>query len=858
VAADLPATYARGFSYGIVNTGGWPGTGVGIWLAFKFEPNSDATLQIYSDNAGALYSRYGTTSWTAWSGLGGHITTLALADAITLYPEGTSTMAVLSSNGWPENGQALSVYNGSNAGSQLVFGISGEIYKRRYNSGGPWSAFEALGGSGGGGSVTNDEATQMLLRNVAQIATVTETLTGSQDSVASPSLYFTTGTFKGYLAKCSNSGTIDTVIVPVQPNSIDGVTRVKVFIYNVSTTTLDGDTLGSLIVEKEIMYSGKEDRLDLVPIRLDAPVVLPASVAIGYHADGHIALYGKSGSGSGGSRPAAFVAPNTSDIDSPTWNAFGAGSLPADVWVRTGSKSDAYTVALNSSLVSGLGNNEAVINTHKVRDFVDAISNRIYGASNKLIKVAFIGDSLTARGESSGGYFQELSELLYSEYGFGGAGWITLTTAATEGGQPTDMFSTVVTNGGDITFVDETSAKGLHAGHTLLGISGTVGFGQVVSFFSEAKIYWIRQSGGGEFRYQIDGGAWTTVNTAGAEAHQITTISGLTRDVHTLRIEGLSGVSMINGVELLTEAGIVLYNLANGGADTNDYAPLSATTVWRNALTAIAPNLVLIALGTNDKRLDIPTGTYTTNIGTMITGIRTARALTDIVLVAPNDHDPTAPGTATMGDFATALRAYANTNGHCFISVYDLAGPYADMNSRGWMDGLSPSFHWSEEGGRVQARLFYHRFFRTMQDVRRPVTDIAMHANGSAALSMTNLAAAETRLTNSVRGRTQIDLSPYRQIMIVAEPGTASTNANARAFLRYATTIGGTYNAIGDTSVGSNETISLATGPSVDLKTVWIELPEAAKTNVWLDIATIDGNGTGDNPTIASVHIRLR
>lgn len=868
LASDLPSTYSDGFSFGIVSTGGWPGTGVGIWKAYKRQ-GTNLVAQEFLSSSGTKYTRYGTSGWPAtWGASNGQIPSLAFATPITSYPPGDSNMPVLVANGWPENGQLETIYNGASSGHQELTGQSGTKYVRVYVSG-AWSAFTALGGGGGGGGGNAGQLAAQLLaiRQLGALAQVTETLSGAVETLVGPNIYFTTQLFRGYLCRVLGlSGTFQEVVAAVRPKEVGNVTRIKVFAYDINAA---GDTIGSLIASKEIAYSGRAGRLDFVSIRFDAPVTVPSNIALGIHADGPIAFYGHSGASSGGSQSSAFLASSTSDIDSPVWNGFGPGSLPAAIWFRVGNPTDVYTITPTAELVAALGggSGDVLTNGHQVRDFVDAIATREH--TTGLIKGFVIGDSLEARPESSGGPFQSLVKQLYDDLGFGGAGWICFTTDATKGGQPTDLHSTVMSSAGNLTFVDEQEggAKGLHAGHTLLNDNTAVV--QVGSLFEGAKIHYLNQPSGGSFRYRVEDGiktigdavwatgSWTTVNTAGAESLQVINLPTLSRKTHTLRIEGVSGVSLICGAYLTMSSGICMSNIANGSSDTADYASISGLTPWRDSLADLAPNLVLIAHGTNDKRNSISLASYTANIGSIINSVRTARSLCDVIVISPNDHDPTTPGTFTMGDYAAAAKAYCKDNNHCHFSLYDMFGPFSQAAAHGWMDTpASPSFHLSAEGGRVKARFYYTKLFKGILNSRRLFTNIPIHSNASAALSINNLPAAITRLSGTTRGRTQADLSGCVELRVVISRGADSVSANARLYARWSVAAGGTYVGFGDVSAGSPEVISLAAGGSD--ATSWIAIPDEARTAVYIELVTEEGGGTSDNITMAAVHIQVR
>jgi lysophospholipase L1-like esterase len=220
------------------------------------------------------------------------------------------------------------------------------------------------------------------------------------------------------------------------------------------------------------------------------------------------------------------------------------------------------------------------------------------------------------------------------------------------------------------------------------------------------KIHYYQQSGGGSFRYQVDGGAFTTVNTDNVSASvQTTTITGLSNADHTLKVEvtvaGSAGVTLLGVGLLKTGNGVRVARAGNAGSTVTDWITIGATP-WEAALAALAPNLVTILLGTNDKTGNLTMNTYATGLGTLIDRIRAAMPRADILVLTPVDTGDTA--TYVMSDYVVEARRVAQTKNVALLNLYEFFDTFANNNARALMDATDVSGrHLSADGGKTAA-----------------------------------------------------------------------------------------------------------------------------------------------------------
>lgn len=133
--------------------------------------------------------------------------------------------------------------------------------------------------------------------------------------------------------------------------------------------------------------------------------------------------------------------------------------------------------------------------------------------------------------------------------------------------------------------------------------------------------------------------------------------------------------------------------------------------------------------------------------------------------------------------------------------------------------------------------------------------EIPFHADGSAALTLTNQANAEQFLGNSDRNIKKIDLSNFTQVRLLARVVTGSASANTpRIYAEYHTsftTTVGTYSGIGSSAVNC----SLTSTGLID--SGWINLVAGAKADVFVTILMNGGDAAAD-PALGQVALQFK
>jgi hypothetical protein len=340
-----------------------------------------------------------------------------------------------------------------------------------------------------------------------------------------------------------------------------------------------------------------------------------------------------------------------------------------------------------------------------VRDFLTTEPVNWYGqlakielaVSGEQAVLAVIGDSWVQNGYIT----QTLNTYLQTTYGNAGDGYVGI---GNDHGAPSSSVTYLRTG----TWTDHDnggSPQGNGVDIADANTTDTTTPAQVAisaATFNAAVIHYLKQTNGGDFRWRIDGGAWTTQATANAgNLYSTVTISSLSTAAHTLDIQALvagsAGVTMFGADLQRTGNGVRLHRLGNGGATAAQYAAADAT-LWQAGLTALNPTAVAILLGTNDMSANVLPATFGGSIDTLCTRIRAALPLADIILL-PSADNGLAGKTYTMAQYRDEMRNAAVRNSGLFIDTYASIGGYTNGNSRSLYLNTS---HINANGGQVE------------------------------------------------------------------------------------------------------------------------------------------------------------
>lgn len=204
------------------------------------------------------------------------------------------------------------------------------------------------------------------------------------------------------------------------------------------------------------------------------------------------------------------------------------------------------------------------------------------------------------------------------------------------------------------------------------------------------KIY--TREWGGTWRYRVDGGSWTTVSEVNTDGRlKITTISGLPSASHVIDIDttGNTGRVAFAGYMIAgADTGVEVLRMGNGasrGIHLTAWSPFIA-----DIGTDIAPDLVVVSLGTNDYRYSDGVAAYIQGLRDLRDSWRAAVPNIGFVFMSP----PLSGGTVVtpQSQFRDALYEFCITEGHEFFNGTDDWPAYSVSNAQGlWDDSLHPN-----------------------------------------------------------------------------------------------------------------------------------------------------------------------
>ncbi|SDT27109.1 GDSL-type esterase/lipase family protein [Actinoplanes derwentensis] len=175
--------------------------------------------------------------------------------------------------------------------------------------------------------------------------------------------------------------------------------------------------------------------------------------------------------------------------------------------------------------------------------------------------------------------------------------------------------------------VQSTGERVKSAGWGLKSLTQSAGQNATYTFQGTGVEVWFSaQPGGGSFSVTIDG--LVHAASIGAEAASLDRNArwispALPRGSHTIVVTCLAGPVSLHGFATSDgdeNRGIRLYNGGHGGRTSGDFA--DGVSSWAPRLRSIQPHLVILQLGVNDWRINVPAATMKTNFKTIIAAVR--------------------------------------------------------------------------------------------------------------------------------------------------------------------------------------------------------------------------------------------
>ncbi|MFN4238547.1 MAG: GDSL-type esterase/lipase family protein [Vogesella sp.] len=296
--------------------------------------------------------------------------------------------------------------------------------------------------------------------------------------------------------------------------------------------------------------------------------------------------------------------------------------------------------------------------------------------------VASIGDSWT---HSGGRWCGPTAAALKAAFGDAGAGYVSFARNGTTLPNGNVLSNSAVTYAGagwnTSSYYTNPSAD--------LGSATSATAGDRLSYTIAAGVTAVKlhaRGGAGVVRYRFNGGSWAPVDLS-ALAAQLQVIDLPSPAAGVFDIEVVSGAPVLYGIDVQSSAsGVRWHKLGATGSRASQWASADAAQ-WQSSLQALAPQLVTILLATNDQA-GYDASTYKTHMQTIISRVRTALPLADILLIAPCENGRA--NAYPMAEYAAAAYELAALNKCAFLDLQYVFGDsfseYASTSARAWFN----------------------------------------------------------------------------------------------------------------------------------------------------------------------------
>lgn len=249
-------------------------------------------------------------------------------------------------------------------------------------------------------------------------------------------------------------------------------------------------------------------------------------------------------------------------------------------------------------------------------------------------------------------------------------------------------------SGGSVTTGDYSATP--TGNYVTLGSGGTAIFGNNTNTSGIAgrtvKVYYIAVNGGGSFKVQTDklaAGTWTDIsgsttstNNSGTATLQVATFTMSARDFYRVQVVGMSGNSKIVGAAVYentnngggdSQPGAAFMDLSFGGTSMDQWLTAGQTN-WTTIVGDFAPQLVTI-------KADDNLSTWEGYLQTLITTIKTASPLSDIVIVSDHPQYMNWKGNQDRNNYISTIAA---KNGCLYIDAVNYLPDYLTAYALGW------------------------------------------------------------------------------------------------------------------------------------------------------------------------------
>ena len=251
-----------------------------------------------------------------------------------------------------------------------------------------------------------------------------------------------------------------------------------------------------------------------------------------------------------------------------------------------------------------------------------------------------------------------------------------------------------------------TGGKGLGM-YSLVSTGSSTAFGWLQQgytleqdIWTDLTVYYYGQVSGGSFTVTVDGVLAGTVNTSLTTGVQSVTYSGYTDAQHSVKITPTSSGAEILGLNTSRTGikGMRVDRIGQSGATAADYNSKDSS-IWNPQYRLLNPDMVIVYLGTNNKRANQTPAAFKAEMHTLILRLKLAKYNTDICLLGQSDINPALAPTPiyTTKAYNDQLRQLAIEDTVSYFDIDQLANDYAENSNKPFLgaDGI----HETSAGG---------------------------------------------------------------------------------------------------------------------------------------------------------------
>lgn len=232
--------------------------------------------------------------------------------------------------------------------------------------------------------------------------------------------------------------------------------------------------------------------------------------------------------------------------------------------------------------------------------------------------------------------------------------------------------------------------------------------------FTQIKVFYYRQSGGGSFTLTDPNGTPHVKSTAGAAGLDSLIISGITVNgtqsfSYNVTTPSTAGVLLLS-FELSTPgaAGALIDRVGHSGWKASDYTHLDSI-MWVTQLTELNPDVFIWNLGTNDCFAQRDTILFYNQMDSLITRTRAAQPYVDITLMGQLQPSVNNRGAISYQAYNRALKRLAKARGCTFFDNSLLLGDFATNIRNGDINVPTDSIHESQDAGTKICEALVHQ-----------------------------------------------------------------------------------------------------------------------------------------------------